>query len=304
MEIQTIIKNTVPIAIVQSEEILISDVQSALDLMATISYNSSCNNIILNKSAVTEDFFRLSTRLAGEILQKFVTYKVKFAIVGDYSHYTSKPLKDFIYESNHGKDVFFVETVEEAVEKIGQLYHPIRINMNKFHTLEDDIIAFKTVHGVDIDEIHSYTSDAEVSRYIGWRLMQSREETFQHVEIMRKREGEGTHLYASVVLKSTGRVIGTAMLFDFDLQTRNAEIGYVFHKDYWGKGYGTRCAALVCGYAKEVLQFHKLHASVVEENTGSAKILEKNGFCREGVLKDHYRIEGRYCNCLLYGRIL
>lgn len=57
----------------------------------------------------------LSTGIAGEILQKFVNYQCKLAIFGDYSGYTSKPLKDFIYESNNGSHVFFVETEEEAV---------------------------------------------------------------------------------------------------------------------------------------------------------------------------------------------
>ena len=67
-----------------------------------------------------EDFFILSTGVAGEILQKFVNYHVRAAIYGDYSHYTSKPLKDFIYESNQGKNFFFVATKEEAIQKLTQ----------------------------------------------------------------------------------------------------------------------------------------------------------------------------------------
>ncbi len=62
----------------------------------------------------------LSKGLAGEILQKFINYQVKFAIYGDYSKYTSKPLKDFIYESNNGKDIFFVENEEEAMDKLNR----------------------------------------------------------------------------------------------------------------------------------------------------------------------------------------
>lgn len=52
------------------------------------------------------------------MLEKFITYQAKLAIFGDYSHYTSKPLKDFIYESNKGKDVFFVATQDEALERL------------------------------------------------------------------------------------------------------------------------------------------------------------------------------------------
>ena len=44
---------------------------------------------------------------------------IDIAVVsGDSSHYTSKPLKDFMYESNHGKDFFVVPTREEAVQKL------------------------------------------------------------------------------------------------------------------------------------------------------------------------------------------
>ncbi len=118
MEIQTVEKNEITIALVRSDELLITDVQSALDLIATVNYETGSHRIVLDKGLVSEDFFKLSTRLAGDILQKFINYRTKVAIVGDYSGYTSKPLKDFIYESNHGKDVFFVSSEEEAVERL------------------------------------------------------------------------------------------------------------------------------------------------------------------------------------------
>lgn len=46
-------------------------------------------------------------RFAGEALQKLINYRFKIAIFGDQSHYTGKPLKDFMRESNRGRDVFF-----------------------------------------------------------------------------------------------------------------------------------------------------------------------------------------------------
>ncbi|MCI8276667.1 MAG: DUF4180 domain-containing protein [Clostridia bacterium] len=108
------------IVVVKSEDVVIRDVQSAIDFIMTIKYETNCNKIALNKEAVVEDFFILSKGLAGEILQKFINYQTKFAIYGDYSKYTSKPLKDFIYESNNGKDVFFVENESEAIDKLSK----------------------------------------------------------------------------------------------------------------------------------------------------------------------------------------
>lgn len=118
MEITTIKDSKIEIAVVSSSEIIITDVQSALDFMVTVKYETGCNRMILYKAAICEEFFDLRTRLAGEILQKFINYHVKIAIVGDFSLYTSKSLKDFIYESNKGNDIFFLTNEKQAVEKL------------------------------------------------------------------------------------------------------------------------------------------------------------------------------------------
>ena len=120
MTITKIEKNGILCAIVDSDEPLITDAQSALDVLMTAKYDIGTKNIAISKKLVAEDFFILSSGLAGEILQKYINYGGHIAIYGDYSHYTSKPLHDFIYESNKGKDVFFVGTQEEAIDRLTQ----------------------------------------------------------------------------------------------------------------------------------------------------------------------------------------
>ena len=105
---------------VSSEDMVITGVDSALDLLMSARYEADTTYLIVDKKNIVEDFFILSSGLAGEILQKFINSGAKIAIYGDFSHYTSKPLQDFIYESNKGRDVFFVATKEEAIEKMSQ----------------------------------------------------------------------------------------------------------------------------------------------------------------------------------------
>ena len=105
---------------VSSDSMIITDVDSALDLLMSAQYEAGTKYIVVDKKNIIEDFFILSSGLAGEILQKFINYGGKIGIYGDFSHYTSKPLKDFIFESNKGKDVFFVATKEEAIQKISK----------------------------------------------------------------------------------------------------------------------------------------------------------------------------------------
>lgn len=120
MNIEYVKQNGKDIAVISGPEKVIVDAQSALELAMSVQYESGAHRIVLDKKVVCEDFFILSTGLAGEILQKWINYHVKAAIFGDYSRYTSKPLRDFIFESNRGKDFFFVETKEEALQRLAE----------------------------------------------------------------------------------------------------------------------------------------------------------------------------------------
>jgi len=121
MNIAKIEANGETIAVVNDSEIRIEDVQSALDFMATVRYETDCDRMVIPKSMLSESFFDLKTRLAGEILQKFINYHVKVAIIGDFSAYTSRSFKDFVYECNGGNDIFFLPDEQVAIEKLSKL---------------------------------------------------------------------------------------------------------------------------------------------------------------------------------------
>lgn len=117
MKIEFIQLNGSHIAELISDEIVIKNTQDALDLLAN-SYYQGANKIIIKEENLTPAFFDLKTKIAGEILQKFSNYGIQCAIVGDFSKYTSKSLRDFIYESNKQGRINFVNTLEEAKERL------------------------------------------------------------------------------------------------------------------------------------------------------------------------------------------
>jgi hypothetical protein len=118
MNIRCLQSNGHNIAVLESVELLITDAQSALDLLAMVRYEADASRLVLPQAAVAGDFFRLATGLAGEVLQKFTNYRMKIAIYGDFSGYKSEALQDFIYECNQGRDIFFTATEEAAVAKL------------------------------------------------------------------------------------------------------------------------------------------------------------------------------------------
>ena len=101
------------IAEIVSDDILIHNAQDALELLVNCGYNGA-SGLIVQASNLTPDFFELRTGIAGEILQKFSTYRMRMAIVGDYASFSSKSLKDFMFESNKAGKINFVSSTEEA----------------------------------------------------------------------------------------------------------------------------------------------------------------------------------------------
>lgn len=117
MEIKTHHFNNTKIAEVISDGIIINSAQDGLDLLGNI-YYQDFDKVIMYEKNITPEFFDLKTKIAGDILQKFSNYRVRLAIVGDFSKYESKSIKDFIFESNKTKHIHFVENLAEALEKL------------------------------------------------------------------------------------------------------------------------------------------------------------------------------------------
>ena len=109
--------NNKTIAELTDKNFIINEVQDALDLMADLG-SQGYDRMIICERNLAKDFFDLKTGLVGEILQKFSNYKVKLAIVGDFSKYTSKSLRDSIRESNRGKMIFFAEDLQSALLRL------------------------------------------------------------------------------------------------------------------------------------------------------------------------------------------
>ncbi|QNK61042.1 DUF4180 domain-containing protein [Pedobacter sp. PAMC26386] len=117
MEIEAHDANGIKIAEIISEEILIQTPEDALQVLVDL-YYQDFDRIIIHEKNITPDFFDLKTGIAGEVLQKFANYRVRLVIVGEFIKYPGHSIKDFIYESNKGRQVNFLGSRELAVEKL------------------------------------------------------------------------------------------------------------------------------------------------------------------------------------------
>jgi hypothetical protein len=113
MKIKKILAGNREITEIISKDLILKNTQDALDLIGNI----ESEYIILYEYNFENDFFDLSTKKLGDILQKFTNYRVKLAIIGDFEKYKSKTLKDFIYESNKHREYLFVALISQVIKR-------------------------------------------------------------------------------------------------------------------------------------------------------------------------------------------
>lgn len=88
-----------------------------------------------------------------------------------------------------------------------------------------------------------------------------------------------------------------------DVYSRGAELGYWLGAPFHGRGIATKAVAGVTKYAFDVMKLERLQAGVFEWNLASARVLEKNGFQREAVLKKSVFKDGRLIDSFLYAKL-
>ncbi|WP_433501132.1 DUF4180 domain-containing protein [Sphaerimonospora sp. CA-214678] len=96
------------------------DERDAIDLIGN-AYYQGASWVAIPADRFTDDFFSLRTRVAGEIVQKFVNYRLGLAVVGDISRHTSisSALRDFVYESDRGTQLWFVPDMDALHDRLG-----------------------------------------------------------------------------------------------------------------------------------------------------------------------------------------
>jgi hypothetical protein len=104
------------IAELSAEGVMLSTAQQFLQMIM----DSSAEGIIVHQESIDQKFFDLRNGLAGEMLQKVVNYRLRLAIVGDFSVYESNSLKAFILESNRSNAIVFVKTIEDALIRLSK----------------------------------------------------------------------------------------------------------------------------------------------------------------------------------------
>jgi ribosomal-protein-alanine N-acetyltransferase len=149
--------------------------------------------------------------------------------------------------------------------------------------LETERVQLSAISETHLEDLFTYASDEEVTRYVSWPTHTSKETTRAFIRSARERyETDDNYYDWALVHEPDGRMFGTIGLRVGEPFDGAAELGYVLARDFWGYGFATEVASEVVRYGFHELQLSELHAYVFTGNNASVRVLEKLGMSYEG----------------------
>lgn len=173
-----------------------------------------------------------------------------------------------------------------------------------FPVIETERLILKPLVTDDSGSLLEIFSDPEVMRYWNtapWTIIQdSLDFINESNDSMQRQES----LVLGVYLKSTGELAGKCMLFNYDKESKRAEIGFGLGRSCWGKGYIGEAGEVLIQYGFSSLGLRRIEAEIDPDNQSSAKALEKLGFFQEGLLRQRWEVNGIVSDSAMYGRLV
>jgi len=184
----------------------------------------------------------------------------------------SESFKDALYCIERLSD-----TSDEALERMYLRYKGL-----PWDILESSRCLVREITVEDIDALYEIYDDKETKRYIEDLYAEKAKEVIFTREYIANQYRFFEYGIWVVIDKSNGRIIGRAGLSEragFD----NLELGFIFRKEYWGKGFAYEVCSGIIDYAKDYLGIDRIISFTMNENIRAIRLLERLGFSYDGM---------------------
>lgn len=153
----------------------------------------------------------------------------------------------------------------------------------------------------DAPALYAIFSDPAVVRY--WSSEPWTDISFAEAAIARALEAyrDETELRFAIEVAATRELIGTVALHHFFNQNNRCELGYALGSRHWGQGYASEALVAALDHGFSAMGLNRIEADIDPRNAASARLLEKLGFRKEGLMPQRWLVHGEYADTAYYG---
>ncbi|MGM7702551.1 GNAT family N-acetyltransferase [Pseudalkalibacillus sp. Hm43] len=169
-----------------------------------------------------------------------------------------------------------------------------------FPSLETERLKLREVTNGDANDLYLYLSDPEVMKHMGLQPYESAESVQDEIDWYASIYGKGTGIRWGITIKGDDRVIGSCGFLNYQSKHHRAEVGFELHKAQWGKGIAAEALQAVLKYGFEQFELERIEALIEPANTPSQRLVENQGFLREGLLRHYEYTCGKFDDLYMY----
>ncbi|WP_270181007.1 GNAT family N-acetyltransferase [Alkalihalobacillus sp. CinArs1] len=174
---------------------------------------------------------------------------------------------------------------------------------NEFPTHETKRLLLREVRTEDAEAMLGYLSDSDVVKHMGLEPFRSIDDALDEINWYKSIHKEGSGMRWGLILKESDEMIGSCGFLNRSPRHRRAEIGFELNKSYWGKGLASEALHAVIAFGFRELELERVEALIELENRSSQKLVEKQGFMREGLLRHYEYTCGKFDDLYMYSML-
>lgn len=169
--------------------------------------------------------------------------------------------------------------------------------------LETPRLILRTVSMRDAQDIYDYSRDPLVARHVLWDAHRSVADSRAYIRFLIRQYRSGLPSSYGIVLRETGRVIGTIGFMSYVEENSTVEVGYSIARQYWGRGLTAEALTALLGLSFDQMHLHRVEAQHELDNPASGRVMEKCGMRYEGTLRGRIYNKGRFSDVALYAML-
>jgi [ribosomal protein S5]-alanine N-acetyltransferase len=171
---------------------------------------------------------------------------------------------------------------------------------NAFPILETERLILREATEEDAKDMVVYLSDQLVVKHMGISACETPEEVLGEIEWYKSIYKNGTGIRWGITLKDSGKVIGSCGFLNRNPKHYRSEVGYELSREHWGKGIANEALERVLKFGFEQLGLERIEALIEPKNLSSQKLVERQGFTREGLLRHYEYTNGKFDDLYMY----
>lgn len=164
-----------------------------------------------------------------------------------------------------------------------------------------DRLTLRPFRAADGEDLYALMSNAHVLEYWDSPAWVDRSRIERFLTGCRRMADDGSGVRLAIDRRDDRAFVGWCVLNSWNPDFRSASLGYCLVEASWGRGYATEAARALLTWAYDTLDLNRVQAETDTRNLGSARVLEKLGFLREGTLRQDCIVDGVVSDSWIYG---